>query len=190
TPSPRSAGLPTSTLIFTSSPTVPPTQEFTSTRTPPPADQIGPVVGLFAPDFKLTELASGKQVTLAQYFGQPVIIFFWATWCLHCNNEMASINIISEADKASSLVVLTVNAADDLATVTLYRANHNLTVPILLDPNSIFKNAYNINLDSIPLHFFIDSNGRIRSIFKGELTLPEIQSYLGTILQPLPTSTP
>jgi peroxiredoxin len=148
------------------------------------------VVGLFAPDFNLTELASGKQVTLAQYEGQPVFIFFWATWCLHCNNEMGSIETISQTNKAAGLVVLTVNAADDLATVTLYRANHNLTVPILLDPNSIFKNAYNISLDSIPLHFFIDSNGKIRSIFKGELTLTELQSRLGTILQPLPTSTP
>jgi peroxiredoxin len=188
TPSPSSTGLPTST--FTSSPTAPPTQEFTPTRTPIPADQIGPVVGLFAPDFNLTELASGKQVTLAQYVGQPVFIFFWATWCLHCNNEMGSIETISQTNKAAGLVVLTVNAADDLATVTLYRANHNLTIPILLDPNSIFKNAYNISLDFIPLHFFIDSNGKIRSIFKGELTLAELQSSLGTILQPLPTSTP
>ena len=188
TPSPSSTGLPTFT--FTSSPTAPPTREFTPPRTPIPTNQIGPVVGLFAPDFNLTELASGKQVTLAQYVGQPVFIFFWATWCLHCNNEMGSIETISQTNKAAGLVVLTVNAADDLATVTLYRTNHNLTVPILLDPNSIFKNAYNISLDSIPLHFFIDSNGKIRSIFKGELTLAELQSYLSTILQPLPTSTP
>ena len=88
------------------------------------------------------------------------------------------------------MVTLTINAAEDIATLNLYRTNRNLTVPILLDPKSVFKTAYNINLDNIPLHFFIDSSGRIKSIVKGEMTLDEINVRANEIIQKLPTSTP
>jgi peroxiredoxin len=119
-----------------------------------------------------------------------VLIFYWATWCQHCNNEIGSIETISVNNKGAGLVVLTVDAAEGIATVTPYLANHNLTVPILLDPDSIFKTAYNINLDTIPLHYFIDSTGKIKSIRLGELTLAEIQTLVDGILQQPPTATP
>jgi peroxiredoxin len=138
----------------------------------------------------LTELASGKQVTLSQFYGQPVLILYWAAWCLNCNDEMGSIEKISQTNKDAGLAVLTVDATDDIATLNLYRTNHKLTVPILLDPNSIFKSAYHINLDTIPLHFFLDSIGRIMSIRMGGMTLAELQIQVDAILQRLPTSTP
>ena len=186
--SPTWTGVPTAT--FTSSPSPSPTQVPTATKTPRPTSQVGPLAGLFAPDFTLTELASGKQVTLSLYDGQPVLIYFWATWCNNCNIEMGSIESISQANKAAGLVTLTVNAAEDLSTVTLYRSNHNLTVPILLDPDSVFKNAYNVNLDTIPVHFFIDTSGRIKSIRMGQMTQAELQGQVDAILPLSPTPTP
>jgi peroxiredoxin len=188
TPSVTNTGLPTAT--FTITPTFTPTVVLSPTRTPPPSNLVGPVAGLFAPDFSLTDLASGRQVTLSQYNGQPVFIFYWATWCLNCNEEMGSIEAISQTNKDAGLVVLTVNAEEDIATLNLYRTNHNLTVPILLDPDSIFKSAYTIDLKTIPLHFFIDSIGRIMSIRMGGMTLAELQIQVNGILQRLPTSTP
>jgi peroxiredoxin len=186
--SPTRIGKPTVTFTYTPIPS--PTLVPTATKTPRPPSQVGPAVGLYAPDFSLTDLASGKLMTLSQYDGQPVFIFFWAAWCIHCNDEIDSIEAISQANKAAGLVTLTVNAADDLATVTLYRSNHKLTIPILLDPDAIFKNAYAINLDTIPLHYFIDSGGMIKSIRMGEMTQAEIQIQVDGILQPIPTSTP
>jgi hypothetical protein len=103
---------------------------------------------------------------------------------------MGSIEKISQTNKDAGLAVLTVDAADDIATLNLYRTNHKLTVPILLDPNSIFKSAYHINLDTIPLHFFLDSIGRIMSIRMGGMTLAELQIQVDAILQRLPTPTP
>lgn len=35
--------------------------------------------GARAPDFSLSDL-DGRIVTLSQYRGQPVLLFFWATW--------------------------------------------------------------------------------------------------------------
>ncbi|MFD1733714.1 peroxiredoxin family protein [Deinococcus malanensis] len=39
--------------------------------------------GDVAPDFTLND-ATGKRVTLSSLRGQPVVLTFWATWCLVC----------------------------------------------------------------------------------------------------------
>jgi cytochrome oxidase Cu insertion factor (SCO1/SenC/PrrC family) len=41
--------------------------------------QLIPIEGTPAP-FSLERLADGKKVTLAEYRGRPVMLYFWATW--------------------------------------------------------------------------------------------------------------
>jgi peroxiredoxin len=181
-------GLPTAT--FTRTPTHTPTLKYTLTRTPRPFSLIGPAVGLYAPDFSLTNESTRQLVKLSQFDGQPVLLFFWTTLCAQCNHEMGSIETISQSYKDTRLVVLTINAGENLATVSAYRTTHHLTVPVLLDPDSVAQNAYKINVDNLPQHFFIDSNGRIASIRNGEMTLDEIKIQVDAILRQFPTSTP
>lgn len=183
-----STGLPTAT--FTRTPTITPTLLYTLTRTPHPSSLIGPVVGLYAPDFSLTNESTRQPVKLSQFEGQPVLLFFWTSLCTQCSNEMVSIETISQTYKDTGLVVLAINAGESLATVSVYRTNHHLTIPVLLDPDSVAQNAYKINVDNLPQHFFIDPNGRIASIRNGEMTLDEIKIQVDAILRRFPTSTP
>jgi len=188
TASPTITALPTAT--FTGTPTLTPTPQYTDTRTPRPSGLIGPEVGLYAPDFNLTDLATGQRVTLSQFDRQPVLLFFWATWCSQCKNEIGSIETITQTYKDAGLIVLTINAAEDYATLTIYRSTHQLTFPILLDPDSAVQSVYHINKDAIPRHFFINSSGRIAFIGRGEMTLDELKIQLDAIMPRNPTSTP
>ena len=186
TASPTRTPLPTAT--FTSTPTLTPTLQYTLTKTPRPPSLIGSVVGLFAPDFSLTDVATGQRVTLSQFDGQPVLLFFWSTVCSQCNNEIGSIETISQTYKDAGLVVLTINAAEDPASVAIFRSAHQLTFPILLDPGSIAQSAYQVN--AIPRHFFVSSRGRIVFIGRGEMTLDELRIQVDEIMRPYPTATP
>ena len=42
--------------------------------------QLVPLAGQTPPAFELERLSDGKKVTLAEYRGQPVMLYFWATW--------------------------------------------------------------------------------------------------------------
>jgi len=186
TASPTLTALPT--RAFTRTSTLIPTLQYTLTRTPRPSSLIGPVVGLYAPDFSLTDLGSGQQVTLSQFDGQPVLLFFWATWCPYCNNEMDSIKTIAQTYNDIGLVVLTINAAEDYATVSSFQSTHLLTFPILLDPDSDVQSAYQV--DAIPRHFFVNSSGRVAFIGVGEMTLNEMTVQVDAIMRRYPTATP
>ena len=55
----------------------------TATSTPLPDSETAPSVGIqvgsLAPDFQLNDL-NGKQVSLSDFRGKPVLLNFWATW--------------------------------------------------------------------------------------------------------------
>ena len=42
--------------------------------------QLVPLEGQTPPAFELERLSDGKKVTLAEHRGQPVMLYFWATW--------------------------------------------------------------------------------------------------------------
>jgi hypothetical protein len=42
--------------------------------------QLVPLERQTPPPFRLERLGDGRKVTLAEYRGRPVMLYFWATW--------------------------------------------------------------------------------------------------------------
>src|SRR5687768_4112778 len=61
-----------------------------------------------APNFKLKD-PSGKEVELKQFRGKPVLLNFWATWCVPCREEMPELELLYREHKTKGLVVLAVS---------------------------------------------------------------------------------
>jgi|GEM_PF-1492163 len=186
----------TPTITLTSTPTNTPTPpltatatlEHTLTRTPPPPSAIGLTAGMYPPDFRLTDLGTGEQVTLRQFIDSPVVIFFWATWCPNCRAEIPDLEAIYQAYKDAGLVILAVSSGEEDRTVRTFRDQNGLDFSILLDPGSLVLEQFEV--DAIPRHFFIRSNGRIASVIRGRMTYNELDLQVKTIMIRIPTPTP
>ena len=183
--------LPTSTFTLTGTPTF--TRTSTSTRTETPTFtltrtphntatiQVRPLARFTAPDFSLAELTSGNTVTLRQYAGQPVLVVFWATWCPHCQAEMADLNKLQKNYKDQGFVLLAINSGDSKALVSSYKTSHQLTFQILLDSKKAVMKSYNTT--GIPSHFFIQPNGVISSIVVGEIHYEILASQVDALMR-------
>ena len=118
-----------------------------------------PEVEFIAPSFELPSLSGGK-VRLSDYRGKVVFINFWATWCTTCKIEMPSMEKLYQRFKNQGFEMLTINVDKDSSLVQPYIEQHDLTFPVLMDPESdIAKKLYKTT--GVPETFIVDQNGLI-----------------------------
>ena len=132
-----------------------------------------PQKGFTAPDFKLLN-EFGEVVSLSSFQGQPVIVNFWASWCLPCRAEMPAIQRVYETYLEDGLVVLGVNAPNDSRKdVLAFITELGLTFLIVYDKDGSASRDYAVN--ALPTTYFIDRSGVIQDIAIGG---PLSEAYL------------
>ena len=135
-----------------------------------------PKAGSAAPDFELESL-SGERLRLQDLSGKPVVINFWATWCIPCEAEMP---LLQESyERYPGLKVLAINFAEPSADVQAFVDKHALTFDILLDPRAIVQSLYRVR--GYPTTYFIDAQGLVQGVHIGVLSQRQLNGYLEQI---------
>ena len=98
------------------------------------------------------------QVSLAELRGKVVILNFWASWCAECKPEMPVLDRLHRELTSKGLVVLGINAREDVAAVRRYAKELNLTFPLVLDPPGTINSAYGVV--GLPTTFMVARDGR------------------------------
>ena len=94
--------------------------------------------------------------------GKPIIISFWATWCAPCRKELNAISEHFEEWQKQTGVKLYAISIDDSrnsSKVAPYVNGQAWDYFVLLDENSDFKRAMNVN--SVPHVFVLNGNREI-----------------------------
>jgi len=117
----------------------------------------GPRVGDRAPDFTL-QTFDGKSVSLSDYAGKPVVLNFWASYCIPCRKEFP---LFREqlAKHPGQFVVLGVDAKDIESDAKQFAKDKKATWPIVVDTDNDLAKAYGIG--AVPQTFFIKPNGKV-----------------------------
>jgi len=134
-----------------------------------------------APEFTLKTLAGG-QVSLSDYRGRPVLINFWASWCVPCRTEMPDIIAAYKAHRESGLEVLAIDNTqlDVIDDVRQFVATFQMPFPVLLDEQGEVALAYRIL--GLPTSVFVDGEGIVRAVNVGPMSAATIEKHLATIL--------
>ena len=119
-------------------------------------------------DFTLNDLA-GRSQTLSEIYPKgPVLLNFWATWCLPCAKEFPHLQRLHDHYRESGFQVLaiSVDGPDRLAKVSSFVGRYGYTFPVLLDTESKVVTLYNPQL-VLPYSVLVDRSGRVRYVHQG-----------------------
>ena len=123
--------------------------------------------GLPAPGVNLPALDGGAR-DLAQERGKVVLLNFWATWCVPCRTEMPELQGLADDLQGESFALLTIDLQEDAATITPFRRELGLRLPVLLDQDGDVTRSYGVR--ALPATFLIDRNGVLRQQRLGPLS--------------------
>jgi peroxiredoxin len=125
---------------------------------------LGPAsIGKMAPDFKLKEIRTGKDISLNDYRGKIVILDFWASWCLPSKESLPELAQLDSQNPSLKVLAITVDNKKKHATNFL--DNNDLKLTILHDKNHTVAGAYEI--PAIPTAIIVDQEGFIRHLHIG-----------------------
>jgi len=122
------------------------------------APSTGINVGQQAPPLTGTTI-DGRTVNLADFRGRPVVVNFWASWCIPCRQEFPLFK--DEQAAHPELVFLGVVYHDTPDLARAFVADQGATWPSLIDPGDAMATAY--KMAAPPQSYFIDASGIIRS---------------------------
>ena len=138
-----------------------------------------PLIGQPAPDFALGTL-DGRTVSLADYRGRPVIVNFWASWCVPCRDEFPLLRDARERHAAAGLEVLGIIHDDGPEAARAFAASYGADWPLLQDPDDAAWTDYGGVF--LPITFYVDRGGIVRAVSYGPPPTGVLEEQIAKIL--------
>jgi cytochrome c biogenesis protein CcmG, thiol:disulfide interchange protein DsbE len=135
-------------------------------------------IGSAAPDFTVQD--SERSVSLHQLKGKPVILNFWASYCLPCIREMPSLTQLQQ-DMGAKITVLAVSVDEDETAYRRFLRDHEIHLLTVWDPQKKSSALYGTVM--FPETYVIDSQGMVRRKIVGQenFTSPDFIEYLNKL---------
>ncbi len=123
-----------------------------------------------APDFEMVffdgyEWEDLPTARLSDFAGRPVVLNFWASWCVECRIEAELLEDTWKAYRDDGVVFLGVAYIDVEPRSLEYLEEFSITYPNAPDLRSQISSKYDIT--GVPETFFIDKNGDVIHIQLG-----------------------
>lgn len=103
----------------------------------------------------------GKKVRLDQMAaGQPLLLYFWATWCKPCRKTQPKVAALaSKYEDRVKVVGINVGGLDSPRDIKKYISRQQIAYPVLIDREDAAVKTFSVS--AIPVIIFLDETGKI-----------------------------
>ncbi|MBA3384359.1 MAG: TlpA family protein disulfide reductase [Actinobacteria bacterium] len=124
-------------------------------------------VGNPVPRFDLPTLSGDGRVVVADHVGEPMVINFWATWCVPCRTEAPLLERAAKRYR-DRVVFIGVDVRDFNGDAKKFVADYGITYLIAYDGPGKLWEPWGIT--GLPETFFVDRGGTIVAHKIGEIS--------------------
>lgn len=120
-----------------------------------------------APSFSLKDL-NGKQVSLNDYSGRPLMVFFWASWCPSCKEDLPLLEKFFGQQGGGSqfnLLTIAIDGEKEKRIKSIIK-DQRITLPVLLDLKEKVARSYGVKM--VPTAFLISEERYVKGIIVGQ----------------------
>lgn len=125
---------------------------------------------------KLPRLSGEGSESLASYRGKVVLLDFWASWCVDCQDEAHLLESVQHRLESHDATVLGVTYQDVSKDSREFVEQYGLSFPNLRDGNGEFVSSF--GTEQLPENFLIDREGKIVKIERGPVSKAFVQRAL------------
>ncbi len=134
-------------------------------------------------DFEMKDV-EGVDYHLSDYYGTPIVVNFWATWCGPCLSELGHFDeACAEYEGRVQFLMVDMLSWESDSEEDIYDFARNelgYRFPIFFDYDESAAEAYEIQ--AIPVTLFIKADGTLNRIQVGSMDRSTLYSYIAEIL--------
>lgn len=123
--------------------------------------------GTALPEFELQVLGSTGTLSSADLAGRPLVINFWASWCIPCREEALTLERAWNKYKNQGVQFLGVNVQDSERDAQAFVKEMGITFPTVRDTDLKLWTKFGVR--GLPETFFVDHTGRFVGVGSGKL---------------------
>lgn len=126
--------------------------------------------------------ADGNAVKLSDFYGKPIVLNFWASWCGPCRSEMPDFQKAC-TDLEGKVQFLMINMTDGsretLDTAKAFLSDSGYTFPVFFDTDVDAAVKYSVY--ALPTTFFINAEGHLVAYAERVLSADLLQKGIDMI---------
>lgn len=134
-----------------------------------------------APDFTV-ENGDGEEVSLHDFFGKPIVLNFWASWCGPCKMELPDFQEAYEKydGEVQFLMVNMTDGMQETKEIAMkFMDDAGYTLPVYYDTAQ--EAAYTYTVYSLPTTFFISAEGEPVAYAQGMIDAETLEKGISMI---------
>jgi cytochrome c biogenesis protein CcmG/thiol:disulfide interchange protein DsbE len=128
-----------------------------------------------APGFDLPRLDRTGRIELAALRGRPVVLNFWASWCLDCKVEAPDLAAIAARWRPRGVAFVGIDSQDFTQDARHFAARYGDPYPLVSDTQHVDQ-SYGVT--GFPETFVIDRRGRAVAHFVGPVEASQVDAAL------------